>query len=296
MSRNLLFVACIACSHAKEPPPATHESAIAAYDAKQWDACAEQFAAVAKTTTPAKRPDELYSAACCHSLGGHPDLAFAALDDAATAGFTDLDNATKDPDLIMLHADPRWTPALDRIRAQITAAENKLRDPALHRDLLARVDKDQKARFAYIAKEKAGEKGDFSEAEAIDADNLAALHRIVATSGWPTKSQVGEDGAHAAWLLVQHGDKDVAFQKQVLALMKPLADAGEVSMIDYAYLYDRVAVGEHRKQLYGTQFGEHQQLQPTEDEANLDARRKAIGMSSMDEYRAQMRKMYGAPK
>ena len=96
--------------------------------------------------------------------------------------------------------------------------------------------------------------------------------------------------------MVQHADKDVPFQKDVLAKMKPLADAGEVSMTDYAYLYDRVAVGEHRKQRYGTQFDEHQQPQPIEDEPNVDARRKAAGMGTMDEYRAQMRKMYGAPK
>jgi hypothetical protein len=292
------WVVLLGCGHASEPPKpvATHATANAAYAAKHYGICAEQFTIVAKTVTGAKRADELYSAACCHALDGKTDLAFAALDEAVALGFRDVTNFAKDPDLASLHGDPRWATTLDRITAQIAAWEKSLGNPALRRELLELVKKDQDARFAYIAKDKAGEHPDMGEMAAIDAVDLIALHRIVDASGWPGKQQVGDDGAHAAWLMVQHADKDVPFQKDVLAKMKPLADADEVSMTDYAYLYDRVAVGEHRKQLYGTQFNEHQQPQPIEDEANVDARRKAVGMGTMDEYRAQQRKMYGAPK
>jgi hypothetical protein len=119
---------------------------------------------------------------------------------------------------------------------------------------------------------------------------------MIAADGWPGKTMVGEDGAHAAWLLVQHADLDRPLQKDVLARMKPMVDTGEVSAVDYAYLEDRVAVAEHRPQRYGTQFDAHQQPQPIEDEAHLEERRKAIGMPSMAEYREMMRKMYGTPK
>ena len=107
---------------------------------------------------------------------------------------------------------------------------------------------------------------------------------------------VGEDGAHAAWLLLQHADRDVAFQKQILEQMKTLVAAGEVAMVDYAYLTDRVAINENRKQTYGTQFDEHQQPKPIEDPANVDARRKEVGLDTLAENRVRMRQLYGDPK
>ena len=122
------------------------------------------------------------------------------------------------------------------------------------------------------------------------------MHEIVAKYGWPGKSLVGEDGANAAWLLVQHADKDLSFQKDVLAKMEPMVKTQEVSAIDFGYLWDRVAVAEHRPQRYGTQFDEKQEPRPIEDEAHVDERRASIGLPSMAEYREQMRKMYGPPK
>jgi hypothetical protein len=98
------------------------------------------------------------------------------------------------------------------------------------------------------------------------------------------------------WLLVQHADADLGFPKQCLALLEPLVKIQEVSEINYAYLYDRVAVAEHRPQRWGTQFGSDGEPQPIEDAANVDARRKAVGLGTMDEYRQKMRAMYGPPK
>jgi len=94
---------------------------------------------------------------------------------------------------------------------------------------------------------------------------------------------------------VQHADQDLALQNDVLARMKPMVDTGEVTRIDYAYLYDRIAVAEHRKQLYGTQFKDGEP-QPIEDEANVDVRRKEIGLGTMAEYRQDMLRMYGPQK
>jgi len=49
-----------------------------------------------------------------------------------------------------------------------------------------------------------------------DADNLLRMKEIIAKYGWTGKSLVGTDGATAAWLLVQHSDRDVAFQRLAL--------------------------------------------------------------------------------
>ena len=53
--------------------------------------------------------------------------------------------------------------------------------------------------------------------------NTARMKGIVDEHGWPGRSLAGEDGANAAWLLVQHADADPAFQERCLALMEAAA-------------------------------------------------------------------------
>jgi hypothetical protein len=117
-----------------------------------------------------------------------------------------------------------------------------------------------------------------------DADNTRWLKEKVAQNGWPKRSVVGPNAAHAAWLLAQHADRDPIFQLQALRLMEPLLAKNEVTPKDYAFLYDRV-YGELRgQQRYGTQMictaGKFAP-QPIEDSANLDKRRQAVGLTTI---------------
>jgi len=61
------------------------------------------------------------------------------------------------------------------------------------------------------------------------AANIAGLRRIVDRCGWPGRSLVGEDGADAAWLVLQHGasgirtvgtPESVAFVRRCLPLLR----------------------------------------------------------------------------
>ena len=70
--------------------------------------------------------------------------------------------------------------------------------------------------------------------------------------------------------------------------MEPLVTTGEVEATDVAYLFDRVAVAAKRPQRYGTQFMNATEPFPIEDAANVDARRKAVGLDSMAEYAKQI--------
>jgi hypothetical protein len=191
-----------------------------------------------------------------------------------------------------------------------------VKKPELREELLARTIRDQKARMAMIEKTKAlaaagkGERDKQSpeekaklakllhEMQQADAENTTWLKGIVAKQGWPTITDIGKDGFNAAWLLVQHADADRPFQKQCLELMEKLP-RNEVIPSNVAYLTDRVLVADGKKQKYGTQFtqvdGKHQP-QPIEDEANVDKRRKELGLSTMAEYTRQIEKMYGSKK
>jgi hypothetical protein len=291
-SMLILLVACR--GPARPVPPSTEASAMAAYDASQYAACATQFTALTKLDAKEKWGHDFYSAACCHARDGKPDAAFAALAKATDAGWREPAWMEQDIDLAGLHADPRWPKAVASAEAAMTAWEKTLKAPELHRQLVAMTKVDQDARNEAIAAERdgRGHQDLWNKIQLIDHENTEALKAAVARYGWPGKSIVGTDGAADAWLLVQHADQDRAFQKQVLALLEPLVKSGEVESRDYAYLYDRVAVAEQRPQRYGTQFKDADPF-PIEDEANVDARRKEVGLGTMAEYRKQMEKMYG---
>lgn len=172
------------------------------------------------------------------------------------------------------------------------------RDEKLQKELLDRVREDQEARKELI-KNPSEDSPAARKVADIDRKNTARLKEIIEKHGWPGRSLVGEDGAHAAWLLVQHADRDREFQKRCLKLLEKAVKAGEASGVDLAYLTDRVLVAENKKQLYGTQFRVTDgklEPSPIEDEANVDRRRKEVGLPSLAEYRKRMEEVYGRQK
>jgi hypothetical protein len=174
-------------------------------------------------------------------------------------------------------------------------------------ELRRMVEKDQVARKKLIewmknsnqtdaeALKKREDLPEIKEVKDLDRKHTARLKEIVDKFGWPGKSLVGSDGAHDAWLLVQHADHDRAFQKRCLQLLEAAAKKDEVSKQDLAYLTDRVLVGEGKKQRYGTQFNEEKGEmvpQPIEDEANVDKRRADAGLPPLAEYKKMMEEVY----
>jgi hypothetical protein len=115
------------------------------------------------------------------------------------------------------------------------------------------VKDDQNARNALLGVETPSAELQ-KKMEEIDQRNTAGLKGVVDKHGWPGRSSVGDEGAHNAWLLAQHADRDRAFQKRCLKLMKDAVQKGEAAGKELAYLTDRVLVAEGQKQIYGTQF------------------------------------------
>ncbi len=187
------------------------------------------------------------------------------------------------------------------------AAQSVPAQPALRDEILRRKEVDQKARLAMIeAMNKPGAAGKppmfdrklLDELTAVDEDNTKWMKEVIEKHGWPGKTLVGDDGASAAWLMVQHADRDRAFQKKCLALMEAMP-VGEVRGENIAYLQDRVLVGEGKKQKYGTQTTEVDgafRPSPIEDEEHVDERRKTLGMLPLAEYLKQVEAMYRPKK
>jgi pimeloyl-ACP methyl ester carboxylesterase len=174
--------------------------------------------------------------------------------------------------------------------------------PELQAALATRVEQDQQARFQMIEAMKPKADGsveipsDLLQAvRKIDQENTAWLKAQVDEHRWLGKSLVGVEGAHNAWLIVQHADEDRAFQRRCLELMNDIG-GNEVSAIDLAYLTDRILSAEGKPQRFGTQTtvvdGEYTPGD-VEDPENLDQRRAELGLPSMADYLEQVKAMYG---
>jgi hypothetical protein len=193
--------------------------------------------------------------------------------------------------------------------AQTTRDQPPVKDEKLRQELLRRMQNDQDARKAVMAlleklngfdpdKVKKTALAPVKRMEEIDHENTDRMKQIVRQFGWPGKSLVGADGANAAWLFVQHADRDRAFQKQCLDLLREAIKKGEATGQQLAYLTDRVRVGEKKKQVYGTQFqwsGGKLETSPIEDAANVDKRRKEVGLPPLAEYLESSRSLFQWP-
>lgn len=109
---------------------------------------------------------------------------------------------------------------------------------------------------------------------------------MIKEHGWPGISLVGEQASHATWLILQHADTER--QKRYLAVLKLAVSKGDAYASDLAMREDRVLTNDGKKQLYSTQIisGDDgkPKLYPIKDPANLDTRRKAVGLSPIEEY------------
>ncbi len=129
------------------------------------------------------------------------------------------------------------------------------------------------------------------EVHRVDVCNTDRLRAIIERYGWPGRSLVGEQGAEHAWLLAQHADRQLDFQRWALQLLADAVDQGEATPRQRAYLTDRVRVNEGREQLFGTQIADVRDgvgaAWPVEDPDQLDARRAEVGLEPFAEYAAQ---------
>jgi hypothetical protein len=125
----------------------------------------------------------------------------------------------------------------------------------------------------------------------MDKKHAKVMIKIVNAYGWPTYRLVGKKGSIAAWLLLQHADYNLAFQKKCLKLLQKAVKEKQADKGSLAFLTDRVLVNSGKKQVYGTQFYAPKGVfipRPIKDRKNLDERRKEARLGSFAKYEKLM--------
>lgn len=163
----------------------------------------------------------------------------------------------------------------------------------LRDELIARMEKEQNLRMELI--DNPDDIQLLMRMTEADAQNTMWLDEIIKQHGWLTKSLVGEDGAQAAFLIVQHSPAP-QFQKKCLELLEKAVSQNEADMINLAYLTDRIRIFEGKPQVYGTQGQTDADgfliPFPIEDEEHVDERRQSIGLEPIAEYFKSMNESY----
>lgn len=121
----------------------------------------------------------------------------------------------------------------------------------------------------------------------VDENNIHKLKLIIKKHGWPDENMVGKKGATASWLIAQHADHDIEFQKQCLNL---ISDPNKkIPKWQIAYLTDRVNVNLGKPQIYGTQFyftkNKKLVFRPIKNKKNLNQIRAEASLDSFEEYK-----------
>jgi hypothetical protein len=178
-------------------------------------------------------------------------------------------------------------------------------DQPLRRELAALAARDQQNRtkigdvIARVGRASAQGDSVMRALDAADAPLLARLRAIVAERGWPGRSLVADDGAHAAWLILQHAPAEV--QRILVPRVRAAIAGGEGRLGDLALLEDRVRVADGRPQLYGSQLqwpasgGGAAVLDSLAVPACVDLLRSAMGLEPLADYLKRFGMTYTPP-
>jgi hypothetical protein len=119
-----------------------------------------------------------------------------------------------------------------------------------------------------------------------DSINVIKVKKILDEHGWLGPDVIGVNGNEALFLVIQHAPHET--QLKYLPMMREAVKNKAADGYSLAMLEDRVALGEGKKQIYGSQVmkigtGDFY-LRPLIDPDNVDKRRAEVGLSPIAEY------------
>lgn len=197
-----------------------------------------------------------YKVASVYALDQNKTEAFRYLNLALDEGWTETEALAIDPyfDFLRNNYNAEWQIIIQKAKLKEQQYEKTIKFPDLRKRINLMTIQDQKLRFAKSQTNNPNELEVLNQ-QINDSDfkNLNEAKEIIKKYGWPKISEIGKDGQNNFWLIVQHADQDILFQKLALSKMEKLIGTKEIDLENYAFLYDRVQCNLNYKQLYGTQ-------------------------------------------
>ena len=237
-------------------------------------------------------PQHLYNAACSAALSEQKNLAFEWLNLAADNGWYNLNHLQSDSDLSSLRDSSDWNELISKIQIEVDKIEAKI-DKPLRAELLSIFEEDQSIRREFLAaRDQYGQ--DSPKVDSLtnimiekDSLNLIAIKHILDTRGWVGPELVGGQANQAIFLVIQHAD--LATQQKYLPMMREAVQFNNASKSSLALLEDRIALGEGKKQIYGSQIGFDKTtglsyVLPLIDPLSVDERRAGMDLGPLAEY------------
>jgi hypothetical protein len=166
-------------------------------------------------------------------------------------------------------------------------------DKPLQLKLIAIFEDDQQILREYISSEKEFGR-DSKQVDSLrkiiiykDSINLIKVTEIIDKYGWVGPGKVGGQANHTLFLVIQHSD--LKTQQKYLPIMREAVKNKNANGSSLALLEDRVALGEGKRQIYGSQIGYDKETNksyvlPLEDPDNVDKRRAEVGLGSLADY------------
>lgn len=261
------------------------------YDAGRYEASGIAYSKAFAANHGLALYDDRYNAACSWALAGNRDSAIHYLQLASNREqLRNYKHMLGDSDLRKLHEDKEWTAICEQVKQNLERAER-----GQNKELVARLksvhEDDQKYRRQVDSVEERYGR-DAPEAKAVwakmrlqDSLNELIVIDIIEKHGWPSPTLVGDIGANAVFLVVQHARPEI--QQKYLPLMREAVARGEARPSSIALLEDRVALGLGKKQIYGSQvvFGAKGPYVATlEDPDHVDERRASMRLWPLAGY------------
>ena len=263
------------------------------YNLKDFKTSALTYSAAFKANGWLGIADDRYKAACSWALANNSDSSFFQLERIANkANYMNYEQITIDRDLNSLHNDNRWKPLLVLIKQNKNKAEANL-----NKLLVAQLDsihtEDQKYRLQIdeierrYGLESNEMRANWKIINEKDSINLIKVKSILDKYRWLGADVLGTQGNLTLFLVIQHSDQGT--QEKYLPMMREAVKNGKATASSLALLEDRVALGQGKKQIYGSQIGIDNETKlyyvlPLEDPDNVDKRRADFGLQPLAEY------------
>lgn len=246
--------------------------------------------------------DHRYNAARAWAMANIPDSAFFNLFSIVEKlRYSNLQQLEAEQDFQPIRQHPRWPELIAKVKTNMLLPSEGKENIKAYKPLLPEIAAlldsifvtDQQYRnMTSVTESKYGRES--KEMQELwqkigfqDSINTLHVSRILDTKGWLSPKEVGERGASALFLVVQHANLTV--QQKYLPVLREAVKTGKAKGGNLALLEDRVALREGRKQIYGSQISRDREtgvfkISPIEDPLHVDERRKSVGLSPLKEY------------